>query len=302
MCLKQRFLGFLILLLAINFAATASQTYPALRAAGDPVLQQGLEKALDGLGLRRAVDSKHLSVALVDLTYPTDPRLAAVNGDEMMYAASLPKIAILLGAFERIAAGDLVLDAKTREQLTQMVRFSSNKAATAMLNRVGKRYLANLLQSPRYRFYDASFNGGLWVGKEYGRNAAWRRDPLHNLSHGATVLQVARFYYWLETGRLVSPKSSQEMKSILADPALHHKFVKGLDSHHPDSRIYRKSGTWKQWHADSAIVERDGRRYIAVALANSAQGGQWLSQLIVSLDDLIFRTHLPVAFLDGALH
>jgi beta-lactamase class A len=58
---------------------------------------------------------------------------------------------------------------------------------------------------------------------------------------------------------------------------------------HPDSRIYRKSGTWKQFHADSAIIEHDGRRYIAVAIAQSPQGGKWLSELIVAMDGLIFQ-------------
>jgi beta-lactamase class A len=171
-----------------------------------------------------------------------------------------------------------------------MIRNSSNQAATEMLNMVGKAYLAKLLQSPRYRLYDPEKNGGLWVGKEYSKSGAWKRDPLHNLSHGATALQVARFYYLLQTGRLVSPELSRQMKTILGDPAIEHKFVKGLRSVHPESRIYRKSGTWGQYHADSAIIEHDGRRYIAVALAKSPQGGKWLTDLIVAMDKLVFQS------------
>jgi beta-lactamase class A len=79
------------------------------------------------------------------------------------------------------------------------------------------------------------------------------------------------------------------MKSILGDPAINHKFVKGLKAVHPDSRIYRKSGTWQHYHADSAIIEHDGRRYIAVAIAKSPQGGEWLRKLIVAMDNLIFQ-------------
>jgi beta-lactamase class A len=216
------------------------------------------------------------------------PGSASVNGDEMMYAASLPKIAILLGAFERVARGELKLDGMAREKLTAMIRHSSNQAATEMLNRVGKPFLASLLQSPRYRLYDPQHNGGLWVGKDYGKAAAWKRDPLHNLSHGATALQVARFYYLLQTGRLVSPRACREMKAMMSEPAIHHKFVKGLEGAKPGSRIYRKSGTWRDWHSDSAIVERDGRRYIAVALAHDPRGADWLSRTIVALDDLVF--------------
>ncbi|MDX2493487.1 MAG: serine hydrolase [Desulfuromusa sp.] len=250
-------------------------------------MQKGLESCIQNLQLKNAVDRKKLSITLVDITDPFTPQLASVNGDQMMYAASLPKIAILLGAFERIANGEMELDQATRDQLTQMIRHSSNRAATEMLNRVGKPYLAELLQSPRYKLYDPKHNGGLWVGKDYGKAGAWKRDPLNNLSHGATAFQVARFYYLLETGQLVSPQLSREMKEILGESAIYHKFVKGLQSCQPTAQIFRKSGSWRQYHADSAIVERDGRRYIAVALAEDAQGGEWLKKLIVQLDGLI---------------
>jgi beta-lactamase class A len=63
--------------------------------------------------------------------------------------------------------------------------------------------------------------------------------------------------------------------------------------------MYRKSGSWRHWHADSAIVERDGHRYIAVALANDNKGGHWLEQLIVAMDDLIMQSGSSrVALLD----
>jgi len=277
---------------AVFFLILAVPTYAQRGSADlsescDPILQKGLERCLTALKLNQAANHRSLSIVLVDITNPSWPRMAYINPNEMMYAASLPKIAILLGAFERIAKGDMTLDDETQEKLGLMIRNSSNQAATEILNQVGKAYLADLLQSPRYRLYDPERNGGLWVGKEYSKSGAWRRDPLHNLSHGATALQVARFYYMLQTGQLVSPEHSLQMKAILSDPAIKHKFVKGLESKHPNSRIYRKSGTWKQYHSDSAIIEHDGHRYIAVALAKSPLGGKWLSDLIVAMDDLI---------------
>ncbi len=281
----------LLLVLTTSGFLVAKTTPPSkITETCDPVLQRGLDQCLVSLKLKNATDNKILSVALIDITNPSSPRIAYANPNEMMYAASLPKIAILLGAFERIGNGEMDLDSNTREQLTLMIRNSSNQAATKMLNRVGKSYLADLLQSSRYRLYDPLKNGGLWVGKEYSKANVWKRDPLHNLSHGATALQVARFYYMMETGQLVSPELSQQMKSILAKPAINHKFVKGLMAVHPDSRIYRKSGTWRDYHSDSAIIEHDGRRYIAVALAKSSHGGKWLTELIVAMDELIFTS------------
>ncbi|MGD8519896.1 MAG: serine hydrolase [Desulfobacterales bacterium] len=277
----------LILGMLMVIPVGAQQQNLSLGENCDPVLQKGLVSYLNSLKLDRAANQKNLSVVVVDISDPFSPRMAYVNPNEMMYAASLPKIAILLGAFERISKGQMTLDEETLEKLKKMIRNSCNQAATEILNRVGKDYVNELLQSPRYRLYDPEKNGGLWVGKEYDRSPAYDRDPLHNLSHGATALQVARFFYLLETGQLVSPEISQLMKSILGRPAIEHKFVKGLKEIHPESRIYRKSGTWKQYHSDSAIIEHDGRRYIAVALAKSRHGEKWLTDLIVALDKLV---------------
>jgi beta-lactamase class A len=272
--------------LTFGFAG-ANPIYPALEDRIDISLQNNLEHQLRKLDLDGAVEQKNLSVALVDITDLENPRLAMVNGDHMMYAASLPKIAILLGAFDRIANGEMELDHETRSALEQMIRHSSNTAATEMLERVDPAYLSELLQSPAYRLYAPEHNGGLWVGKPYGKNPAWKRDPIHQISHGATALQVARFYYMLETGRLVSSESCREMKQILSRPAIPHKFVKGLDQSCPEARIYRKSGTWREYHADSALIEHRGHTYIAVALSCDPNGSRWLTQLIVALDDII---------------
>ena len=261
--------------------------WPELRYSRDPALQDALVDKLKDLRLSRQASQGKLAVALVDVTVPDNPRLAAVNAHRAMYAASLPKIAILLGAFQKAADGLMTLDQPTLEKLTAMIRVSSNSAATEMLEKVGYEYLEDVLVR-RYKLYDRSLNGGLWVGKPYAKSRTWKRDPLHNLSHAATVFEVARFYYLLETGRLVSPSYSRMMKEILSEPAIHHKFVAGLEEHRPGSDIFRKSGTWRDWHADSAIIERSGRTYIAVALAQNPSGGEWLSRLIVALDDLVF--------------
>jgi len=274
-----------------GMAGVTASSPPSLWKSFDSSLQRQLDKTLTQLGLRKAVNNKKLSVALVDITRLNKPRVAAVNGDEMQYAASLPKIAILLGAFVEIEKGEMKLDPDTRESLTRMIRVSSNEDATRMLNRVGKQRLLGILQSRKFDLYDPKVNGGLWVGKEYGRSAAYQRDPLHNLSHGATAMQTARFYYLLETGRLVGPGLTREMKSMLGNPGIHHKFVKGLAGY-PDAKIYRKSGSWRQWHADSAIVEAEGHKYIIVALAEDANGGTWLSRLIQPIHQFMVPTRL----------
>jgi beta-lactamase class A len=283
--------AFLFLCASLPARAGGTDDYPSLWDRQDTRLQKQLSDTLSSLGLSKAVRNKKLSLALVDITDLDKPRVAAVNGDQMLYAASLPKIAILLGAFVEIEEGSMALDQRTRESLTQMIRVSSNQEATRMLNRVGKERLLRILQSDKFHLYDPEVNGGLWVGKEYGKSAAFKRDPLHNLSHGATAMQVARFYYLLETERLVDHDLSVEMKSMLGDPGINHKFVKGL-ADYPDARIYRKSGSWKQWHADSALVEANGHKYIIVGLAEDVNGGVWLSRIIKPIHEIMVPTKL----------
>jgi len=255
----------------------------------DPRLQSDVDRALDRLSLDDEVEGKRLAVALIDLSDLDEPRVAAVNGDVMMYAASLPKIAVLLGAFEKIAQGKMPLDRETQILMRRMIRESSNEASTELMTRVGKEYIARVLLSPRYRLYDPRHNGGLWVGKDYAQAGLWRRDPLHNLSHGATAMQVARFYYLLETGNLVTPEHSLMMKEILSNTSLGHKFVGALRKIRPDANLFRKSGSWGTFHSDSVLVERNGRSYIAVALSNDRDGTRWLERIIVALDGIIFR-------------
>ena len=206
----------------------------------------------------------------------------------MMYAASLPKICALVAGFERIQGGQLEYTPAVKEMFTRMVRYSSNADASRAIRTVGFDYISRVMTSPKYDFYDPSQNGGLWLGKAYGGpNGCWKSDPLHHLSHGATTLQVARFFLMLQEGRLVSPEYSAEMKEILSKPGLHHKFVKGLQGR--DCEIFRKSGTWSKYHADAALVKHGGKTYIAVALMEDENGGQIFPQLIQKLDDLITR-------------
>ena len=279
MCqLRKYIICLLLVCMPAPLLADGMDSYPSLWESFDPRLQDQLDSTLADLGLDAAVRNRQLSVALVDITDREEPRVASVNGDEMLYAASLPKIAILMGAFVEIEQGNMDLDQDTRASLTRMIRKSSNVEATRMLNRVGKDRLLEILQS-EHKLYDPRVNGGLWVGKEYGKSPAYKRDPLHNLSHGATAMQAARFYYLLETGQLVGEELSGEMKTMLGNPGIKHKFVKGLAGY-PDAKIYRKSGSWSRWHSDSALIEADGRKYIVVALAESTEGGQWLSRLI----------------------
>lgn len=271
---------------ALATPVRAQAPQPHLRQAHDAVLQSQLERTVASEGLAVQVTQGRLALALVDATDPAAPRLAMLNGDRMMYAASMPKVAILLGALAEAEAGRLPINAATVSAMTNMIRYSSNEDATRVLHWVGIDRLAEILQSSRFALYDRAGNGGLWVGKGYGPEPAARRDPLLNLSHGATAYQTARLYWMLATNQLLSPAMNVLMMQALSNPGIHHKFVKGLESR-PAAQIYRKSGSWKQFHADSALIESEGKRLVLVGIAEHPEGGEWLARLAAPLHDLV---------------
>ena len=275
----------LIVLMFISIPAMAIEATRLLSEAGDARLQQALENLVRKQGLDKAVKEKKLSLALVIVTDPARPQLAELNGQQMVYAASLPKIAILLGAAVAIHEGRLKLDEKLNKDLNDMIRHSCNACATRVLSLVGRDELIETLQSPEYQFYDQKGAGGLWVGKDYGPGSAYERDPLAGLSHGATAFQAARFYYKLHTGTLVTPELSDMMLGTLSNPGISHKFVKGLKAW-KYLEIYRKSGTWETFHADSALVRYGGHAYIIIGLAHSPEGSAWLEKLAAPLHRL----------------
>ena len=169
-----------------------------------------------------------------------------------------------------------------------MISQSDNAAATRLIDKLGFERIEETLTDPKYELYDTEKGGGLWVGKRFAKTGKRYPDPLMGISHGASVTQVCRFYYLLAMGKLVSYGRSKQMLEFLVDPELHHKFVNTLDKRAPNARIYRKSGTWKKWHADSALVwGPKWRRYIVVGLVEDSGGENILRNLIPAVEDVL---------------
>ena len=265
--------------------AAAADPVCELSAAADPELQAELEAVVRAQGLAEHTRDGDLALTLLVLTDPERPRLAQVNGHAMLYAASLPKIAILLGAAVAVDEGRIKLERPFQEDVHEMIRNSCNECANRVLDRVGKEYVLDILQSPRFGFYDDEGAGGLWLGKQYGPDPAYEREPLKGLSHAATTFQATRFYCALERGTLVSPMATRLMLDALADPGIEHKFVKGLQQYE-GIELFRKSGTWRAWHADSALVHAGDAVYVMVGLAHDPDGGAWLERLAAPLHEL----------------
>jgi beta-lactamase class A len=234
------------------------------------------------------IRKKKLAVGLVDLSDTLNIRYARVNGDVMLYAASLPKLAILLAAEDALEKGVLEENKAVLEDMRIMIARSDNQAASRMIDRLGFKTIENVLRQPQYELYDPERGGGLWVGKAYACDAKRYPDPLMGISHGATVTQVCRFYYLLAMGKLISRERCIQMLNILSDPEIHHKFVHTYDEIAPRAVLYRKSGTWKKWHSDSVLIwGPEWRRYILVALVEDANGENILRNLIPAVETVL---------------
>jgi len=257
---------------------------PALQAA----LARSLQQRRDWTPL---LAGRKMAVGLVDLADPQAPRFAQVNGQTMLYAASLPKLVVLLAAFHGLADGRLPQTPYLRQQLTAMIRESSNPAAAEIIRRLGLPYIQSLLFLPRYRFYSPRQGGGLWVGGTFAPGGQHYPDPLQDLTQAATALQVCRFYYLLAYGRLLNPAASRQMLEIMAYPGLKDKFVAVLERTVAADRLFRKNGTYGQTHCDSVLVWGPGRRrYILVGLVEDARGEQILRDLVPLAEQVLRQT------------
>jgi beta-lactamase class A len=276
---------FLVLLLTAC-ATTATQEKPMILDYDtkiDATLQRDLERIDETLRAKHAMATEDTAVGLLDLE---TQRVAMIHPDRIEYAASVPKLGILLAWFALHPESAPALDAATRHELGLMVKASSNEMAAKYSRAMGLQAIQNVLNE--YGFYDATRGGGIWVGKHYGPNSERIGDPVADHSHAATVRQLLRFYLLLDQGRLVSPEASETMRALLASPDIPHddlKFVRALK--HRNVTIFRKWGSWQEWLHDTALVTGPDRRYILVALTHHARGDEYLEDLARAVDDLM---------------
>jgi beta-lactamase class A len=311
--MAKKLLFLLAVTFFLNFSATSQSSYfqdlPLqmsdkfvfpLRDLEDADLQAKLAKKLNANPKwKRLISQKRLAVGLVDMADPYNVRYASVNGDEMMYAASLPKIAVLLAAEDALDKGELKATKEVLSDMRLMISRSDNHATTRMIDRLGYKKIAGVLTDPRYELYDKDFGGGLWVGKRYAASGTRYPDPLEGLSHAATVTQVCRFYYLMAMGKLVSCERSEHMLGMMVDPELHHKFVNTLDKTAPGAKLYRKSGSWRNYHSDSVLVWGEGwQRYILVGLSEDPEGEQIMRDLVYAVESIL-KTNTTLVLKNG---
>ncbi len=77
------------------------------------------------------------------------------------------------------------------------------------------------------------------------------------------------------------------MRERMAPPEYFHKFVRALRRRSGLQFLARKSGTWQQFHSDSALIQHRSARYILVGLAEHPDGEHLMEELARIADDIV---------------
>jgi len=248
-----------------------------------PVLQAELARIDRALRGRHGMTTGQTAAGLLDLK---TLRLAMIHPDRGEYAASVPKIGILLAWFQLHPQAATNLDAQTRHELGLMVKASDNEMAARFSQEMGLKQIQAVLNS--YHFYDKDHGGGIWIGKHYGKGGERIGDPVGDHSHAATVRQLLRYFLLFEQRKLISPEASKTMREIFESPDIPHdriKFVEALSDR--NVQIIRKWGSWEDWRHDAAVITGSQRHYILVALTHHPKGDEYLVDLAKAVDDLM---------------
>lgn len=249
-------------------------------------LLDGLRQRLRAEGYGPWLRGRRLAVSIVDLSPPDRVHYAGINDDEMFYAASLPKIVAALAVAQAAKENKVKWTPEVSRRLSTMINASNNADASWAFELVGANYLEDIVRRPGYCFYGDE-HGGLWLGRPYKKGGETNRDPLHSFSHGATSRQVARFYTLLHKGLLVGPVGNKRLLSVMGPPTMHHKFVGALEDRWDVRFIARKSGSWRTFHSDSALIEHGDSRFVVVALSDHRSGAAAVEAVARIADDLI---------------
>ena len=86
---------------------------------------------------KKLISQQKMAIGIVDLSDINNPKFAGINEQHMMYAASLPKIAVLFAVMDAIHKGEIEETESVTNDIKIMISKSSNTAATRLIDLVG---------------------------------------------------------------------------------------------------------------------------------------------------------------------
>ena len=223
---------------------------------------------------------EQISLALVDLN-GDKPRLGGYNFSNFIYPASIYKIYVAAEVLSQISHGkyslydEYVVEApndvdKSKEieydprplleagdtvtigyLLDLMITRSDNTAANCLIDIADRKNINEFIKKNN------------WKGSEVTRKFLSRKleDPGYEEIRGTetNALHAADFLRKMESGNLVNPWVSMQLKSFLGRQLDTAKLSSGLP---PNTMFYHKTGWWSFWTHDVGLVDDGESKYI----------------------------------------
>jgi beta-lactamase class A len=267
----------------------------------DPELQAFLDRVTDArLATDPALRRADLRVALLDLSHSGGPRLAQRDGNLPIYPASVIKFVYLMAAYAWQEQGKRTIDPAIDEQLSLMIRQSSNAATQRVFAHLTATEPGPELDAAEYAiFRSRRMTVDEWLrslgvvglhcvnptydgdGDLYGRDVQFLRDgsvaggpPRRGDSfrnrNAMTAVGTVQLLALLATDRALTQADSSAVRLRMRrdpneQPHLRNRIAGGA-ARIPGLEVFAKSGTWGPIYADAGIVRDPTGRQFAIAV------------------------------------
>lgn len=264
-----------------------------------PALQSFIDGQMDAaLGRDPRLRAAKVRVAVLDLAHGDPPVLADYHGDAPIYPASVVKFVYLMAAYRWQEEGRLRIEGEFDQDLSEMIRQSSNQATRKVFARLTETEPGPELPPEAYReFRERRLVVKRWLatlgihdlhcvnptydgnGDLFGRDAQFLRDAgvpgglgRENGSapnrQAMTAVGTAKLLALLATDRALTPADSALVRRRMRrdpkeQPHLAHRIAGGA-ARVGGLEVYAKSGTWGPIYADAGIVRdvASGRQFV----------------------------------------
>ena len=300
-------LGLLAVLLLVRTALAGEAPTPAewlasIRPSWE--LQAFLNGAMaDFLEHDAKLRAAKVRVALIDLAHGEPPRLADYHGTTPIYPASVVKFVYLMAAYRWQEEGRLRIEGGFDQELSEMIRQSSNQATRKVFARLTETAPGPELPPEAYRDFRARRHAvKRWLvslgiedlhcvnptydgnGDLFGRDRQFINDPSvpGGLKGSApnrqamTAIGTAKLLALLATDRALTPADSAVVRARMRrDPKEQRHLaarIAGGAARVGGLEVYAKSGTWGPIYADAGIVRQvaSGRQMVIVVFTEAS--------------------------------
>jgi len=261
---------------------------PAMQGEVEQIAQQTLRE----FAASKLIDG-HLSISLIDMTDPSNPRRAAYREEITYHPASVVKAFYLVMVHEQLSRGRLAPSEELDRAVRDMIVDSGNDATSYVVDAISgvgsgpelpprafrkfqaKRNIAN--HYFHSRGYDINANGKTWCENVYGREKQLlgpNREYRNRMTSGA----AASLMYGIINRKFVSPAATDKMLALMKRPLIGEtesddgQVTEFTGAALPaGSKLWSKAGWTGEVRHDMAYIELpNGKKYVIAICTRGA--------------------------------